>query len=145
MEDAMKNVLNRNCVLINERDFDRLYELVQSPRLRMTHAPMVLMLKQELNGGTVVSPYRVPENVVTMNARVQFRDLGTSERETYTLVYPEMADLELQRLSVLTPLGAALLGASVGDVVECKTPGGIRKLKVEKLLYQPEAAGDFHL
>ena len=56
-----------------------------------------------------------------------------------------MADLELERLSVLTPLGAALLGASVGDIVECNTPGGIRRLRIEKLLYQPEAAGDFHL
>jgi len=141
----MNNVLNRNCVLINERDFDRLYELVQSPRLRATHAPMVSMLKRELTGGTVVAPASVPKDVVTMNSRVRFRDLATGERETYTLVYPEMADLELERLSVLTPLGAALLGASVGDVVECNTPGGIRRLRIEKLLYQPEAAGDFHL
>jgi regulator of nucleoside diphosphate kinase len=132
-------------VTINERDFDRLYELVQSPRLRATHAPMVLMLKQEITGGKVVAPGKVPKDLVTMNSRVRFRDLGSSERETYTLVYPEMADLELERLSVLTPLGAALLGASVGDVVECNTPGGIRRLKIEKLLYQPEAAGDFHL
>lgn len=141
----MNNVLNRNCVLLNERDFDRLYELVQSPRLRATHAPMVSMLKQELTGGTVVSPASVPKDVVTMNSRIRFRDLATGERETYTLVYPEMADLELERLSVLTPLGAALLGASVGDIVECNTPGGIRRLRIEKLLYQPEAAGDFHL
>src|SRR4051812_18679731 len=144
MENAMKNVLNRNS-LLNERDFDRLNELVLSPRLRTTHAPMISMLEHELLCGTVVAPTRIPKGVVTMNSRVRFRDLGTDESETYTLVYPEAADLELQRLSVLTPLGAALLGTRVGDVVECKTPGGVRRLKVEKLLYQPEAAGDFHL
>jgi regulator of nucleoside diphosphate kinase len=141
----MNNVLSRNSVMINERDFDRLHELVYSPRLRRTHAPIVSLLEHELICGTVVAPASIPKGVVTMNSRVRFRDVGTDEPETYTLVYPDAADLELQRLSVLTPLGAALLGTSVGDVVECKTPGGVRRLKVEKLLYQPEAAGDFHL
>jgi regulator of nucleoside diphosphate kinase len=141
----MKNVLNRGEVLLNERDYDRLNDLVLSPRLRSTHAQLVTLLEHELLCGTVVAPQSIPKGVVTMNSRVRFRDLGTDERETYTLVYPEGADLELERLSVLTPLGAALLGTRVGDVVECRTPGGVRRLKVEKILYQPEAAGDFHL
>jgi regulator of nucleoside diphosphate kinase len=80
-----------------------------------------------------------------MNSKVRFVDLRTREKETYTLVYPEEADVDLAKLSVLAPLGTALLGASVGDVVECRTPGGVRRLKIERILYQPEAAGDFHL
>jgi regulator of nucleoside diphosphate kinase len=60
-------------------------------------------------------------------------------------VYPDDADVNDGKLSVLAPLGTALLGASVGDVVEFRTPGGVRRLKVERILYQPEAAGDFHL
>ena len=106
---------------------------------------MVATLERELGRGRVVPPTGVPRGVVTMNSRVRFRDLGTGEAETYTLVYPADADVEQAKLSVLAPLGAALLGSKAGDVVECGTPGGVRKLKIERVLYQPEAAGDFHL
>ena len=139
------NVRNDRNVVINEQDFDRLNGLVHSPRLRTTHAPMVATLEQELGRGRVVPPASVPRGVVTMNSRVRFVDLDTREKETYTLVYPQEANVDDAKLSVLAPLGTALLGASVGDVVECRTPGGVRRLKVERVLYQPEAAGDFHL
>ena len=132
-------------VVLNERDFDRLNDLVHSPRFRVTHAPMVAALERELDRGEVVAPASVPRGVVTMNSRVRFRDLASGERETYTLVYPADANVEDGRLSVLAPLGAALLGARAGDVVQCQTPGGVRNLKVDRILYQPEAAGDFHL
>ena len=106
---------------------------------------MVSTLERELGRGRVVPPTRVPKGVVTMNSQVRFIDLGTREEETYTLVYPAEANVEDARLSVLAPLGTALLGASVGEVVECRTPGGVRRLRIERILYQPEAAGDFHL
>lgn len=137
--------MNGRTVVLNERDFDRLSGVLHSPRFRVTHAPMVAALERELERGDVVAPREVPKGVVTMNSRVRFRDLASRERETYTLVYPADADVENGRLSVLAPLGAALLGARVGDVVECRTPGGVRRLTVERVLYQPEAAGDFHL
>ena len=137
--------MNGRSVVINANDFDRLTELVHSPRLRRSHAPLVMVLEQELGRGRVVSPTGVPEGVVTMNSTVRFRDLRTGRRETYTLVYPAEANVESARLSVLAPLGTALFGANVGDVVECRTPGGVRRLKVERILYQPEAAGDYHL
>jgi regulator of nucleoside diphosphate kinase len=136
---------NGRNVVINERDFDRLNDLVHSPRLRTTHALMVSTLEQELARGRVVAPTSVPKGVVTMNSKVRFVDLGTREKETYTLVYPEQASVDDAKLSVLAPLGTALLGASVGDVVECRTPGGLRRLKIDRILYQPEAAGHFHL
>jgi regulator of nucleoside diphosphate kinase len=137
--------MNGRNVVINANDFDRLSELVHSPRFRTSHAPLVMVLERELGRGQVVSPTGVPKGVVTMNSKVRFRDLRTGRRETYTLVYPAEADVESARLSVLAPLGTALLGASVGEVVECRTPGGVRRLKVERILYQPEAAGDFHI
>jgi regulator of nucleoside diphosphate kinase len=137
--------MNGRNVVINERDFDRLNDLVHSPRLRTTHALMVSTLEQELGRGRVVPPTSVPKGAVTMNSKVRFIDLGTHEKETYTLVYPEEANVDDAKLSVLAPLGMALLGASVGDVVECHTPGGVRRIKIERILYQPEAAGDFHL
>lgn len=132
-------------VILTDTDFDRLNELAQSRRYRTTHPALLADLKDELDRGQVVAPMQVPRAVVTMNSRVRLRDLGTDECETYTLVYPEAADINLEKLSVLAPLGTALLGTRSGQVIEFNTPGGWRRLKVERILYQPEAAGDFHL
>jgi regulator of nucleoside diphosphate kinase len=140
-----KSTMQELGVVITEADFDRLKHLVDSPRYRATHPVLLTTLKKELERGTVVAPGEMPEGVVTMHSRVRVRDLKAGESETYTLVYPDEADILAGRLSVLAPLGIALLGARVGQVVEFDAPAGTRRLKVEKVLYQPEAARDFHL
>lgn len=132
-------------VVITEADFDRLSGLIRSRHGRMVFGSLATSLEEELRSGEVVAPTRVPKGVVTMNSKVRVRDLKSDEQETYTLVYPEDADINDGRLSVLAPLGRALLGATAGDVVEVNAPAGLRKIKVERILYQPEAAGDFHL
>jgi regulator of nucleoside diphosphate kinase len=76
---------------------------------------------------------------------VVVRDLKSDEPETYTLVFPDDADINDGKLSVLAPLGTALLGTQAGQVVEFAAPAGVRRLIVEEVLYQPEAAGHFHL
>ena len=140
-----KSVTCDSGVVITEVDFDRLKHLLESPRYRATHPVLLRTLQQELDRGTVVDPGSVPKGVVTMHSRVRVRDLGSGESETYTLVYPDEADIIAGKLSVLAPLGIALLGARVGQVVEFTAPAGPRRLKVERVLYQPEGAGDFHL
>lgn len=132
-------------VVITEADFDRLSGLFQSRHGRMCYGSLATSLEQELRQGQVVAPSHVPKGIVTMNSKVRVRDLKSDERETYTLVYPKDADINDGRLSVLAPLGQALLGAKVGEVVAVDAPAGVRKIKVERILYQPEAAGDFHL
>jgi regulator of nucleoside diphosphate kinase len=126
-------------------DFDRLKHLVESPQYRVSHAALLTTLKQELDRTEVVPPTTVPRDVVTMHATVRVRDLKSGEPETYTLVYPEEADIDDGKLSVLAPLGAALLGTRAGQVVEVAAPVGLRRIKLERVLYQPEAAGDYHL
>src|SRR5688500_1620516 len=137
-------IAERN-IVITEADFDRLKHLVDSPRYRTTHAILLMSLKEELDRGEGVAPGRIPKGVVTMHSRVRVRDLGDDETETYTLAYPDEADINEGKLSVLAPLGTALLGTRVGDVVEFDAPAGMRRLKIERVLYQPEASGDFHL
>jgi regulator of nucleoside diphosphate kinase len=132
-------------IVITEADFDRLSSLLDSPRYRSTHAASLMTLKDELERGAVVTAGDVPKDVVTMHSRVRIRDLKADESETYQLVYPGQADINEAKLSVLAPLGIALLGTKVGQVVKFDAPAGQRRLKVEKILYQPEAAGDFHL
>jgi regulator of nucleoside diphosphate kinase len=131
--------------VITGPDFDRLNDLSQSQQYRTTHSALLADLKDELNHGKVVPSDSVPRGIITMNSQVRVRDLDTDERETYTLAYPGEADIQTGKLSVLAPLGIALLGARVGQTVKVHAPAGLRKLKVECILYQPEAAGDYHL
>ena len=131
--------------VITETDFDRLSRLLDSPRYRATQPVLLRSLQDELDRGKVVGAGDVPKGVVTMHSVVRVRDLVHDESDTYTLVYPEEAAIGEGKLSVLAPMGRALLGARAGQVIEFEAPGGLRRLKVVKVLYQPEAAGDFHL
>jgi regulator of nucleoside diphosphate kinase len=140
-----QQTMSEKGIVITAADFDRLHGLVESPRYRTTHAVLLHTLKEELDRGKVVPPDRVPRNVVTMRSQVRIHDLKNNERENYTLVYPEEADINAGKLSVLAPLGTALLGTRAGQVVRFNAPAGQRRLRVEKILYQPEAAGDLHL
>jgi regulator of nucleoside diphosphate kinase len=140
-----QNAITANEIMITQADFDRLRALIESPRYRSTNWTSLMVLKDELDRGTVVAGDEVPRRVVTMRSRVHVRDLKSDESETYTLVYPDEADINVAKLSVLAPLGMALLGSKVGQIVKFDAPAGQRRLKVERILYQPEAAGDFHL
>jgi hypothetical protein len=80
-----------------------------------------------------------------MNSRFAVMDLRSGETVAYTLVYPEEASLERGKLCVLSPMGMALLGARVGDIVHWNGGNGPGSAEVLRLLYQPEAAGDHHL
>lgn len=97
-------------------------------------------LAGELQRASVVPRSQIPRDVVTMNSTVRLRDLETGEEETYTLVYPDEADIESDRLSVLAPIGTALLGYREGDVVEWPVPAGVRRFRVEEVLFQPKSA-----
>ena len=102
-------------------------------------------LQEELDRGKVVPASEIPKEVITMNSRARLVDLDTGETEELTLVFPENADISQARISVLAPIGTAMLGYKVGDVFEWEVPAGKRRLKVESIIYQPEAAGDYHL
>lgn len=102
-------------------------------------------LGEELERAKVVESTEVPPNVVTMNSTVRISDLETGEQFTYTLVYPDRANIDEGRLSILAPVATALLGYRMGDVVEWPVPAGIRRMRIEELLFQPEATGLPHV
>jgi regulator of nucleoside diphosphate kinase len=98
-------------------------------------------LEEELDRAQVVAPAEIPADVVTMNSRVRVTDLDRGEEMIVTVVYPRLASAEKGRVSVLAPIGTALLGSRAGETVAWQTPGGVRRLRVDEVLYQPEAAG----
>ena len=100
-------------------------------------------LEHEIERATVVGPQNVPGDVVTMNSSIVLR--LDDERETVSLVYPQDADGRSRKLSVLSDIGTAVLGYQEGDAFDCVVADRTRRVVVEKVIYQPEASGDFHL
>ncbi len=138
--------MNCRTIFITEYDAKRLKELVEDlKRLRRARRGDWDGLETELGRGHLVSPQDVPKDVITMNSRVRLIDLDTGEKMTYTLVFPNDADIDRGKISVLAPIGTAMLGYRVGDIFEWQVPEGMRRLRVEKVLYQPEASGDYNL
>ena len=120
----------------------RLQPLIESMR---TSRDDLRGLQAELSQARVVAPKDVPPDVVTMNSKTRLRDLETGEEVTYTLVFPDQANIEQGRISVVAPVGTAMLGHRVGDEFEWEVPAGSVRLRVEEVLYQPEASGHYHL
>ncbi|MGI5849345.1 MAG: nucleoside diphosphate kinase regulator [Christensenellales bacterium] len=100
-------------------------------------------LVAELDRADVVDPDQIPPNVITMNSKVLLSFGEPEEDITYSLVFPEDADISDNRLSILAPIGTAILGFREGDIIEWNVPDGIIMVTVKKVLYQPEAAGYF--
>lgn len=133
-------------IYITEYDAKRLADLIRDAHELEHREPEYLeTLGKELARAEVVAPEDIPADVITMNSTVRLVDIDTSEEEVCTLVFPANADANEGRISVLAPIGTAMLGYKVGDTFTWQVPGGERRLLVKEILYQPEASGDYHL
>jgi regulator of nucleoside diphosphate kinase len=132
--------------LITHADARRLRALTRrlkaSGRSRMDH---VAALSRRIGKARLVGPRDIPRNVVTLNSRVRLRDMDSGKRLTLTLADPFDISMFGDRLSVAGPYGTALLGKRVGQVVSWTLGSKVRRYRIEQVIYQPEAAGDFHL
>lgn len=124
--------MNHTPIYISPEDNSKLRLLIATALYSRTSAALS-KLRHELDRALVIDPADFPGDVVTMNSTVEFEDLGTSEIEEYTITFPECADVVCHRISILAPIGIALIGCRVGDIVKWSTPGGIRKLKVRRV------------
>jgi regulator of nucleoside diphosphate kinase len=133
-------------IRVTEFDLERLKQLLlDAEHTDYRKSEYLERLRKEIDRAEIVSPKEIPSDVVTMNSTVCIEDLDTQEEEIYTLVFPENADIKQGRISILAPIGTAMLGYEVGDTFEWDVPAGTRRLLVKKILYQPEASGDFDL
>jgi len=138
--------MNTKSIQITEFDLQRLNKLLRVAEHTDYRGSKYLdELRAELDCAQIVPSKAVSEEIVTMNSTVVLLDPITRKEEIFTLVFPEDADIGQGRISVLAPVGTAILGCKIGDSFELKVPAGKRRLKVKRILYQPEAAGDYHL
>lgn len=133
--------MNRT-IYITQQDMNRLRALIESMK---SSREDLKLLGTELEQAKVVAPSEIPADVITMNSKAVVRDLNDDEVMTYTLVFPGKANVDEGLISVLAPVGTAMLGHRVGDEFEWHVPAGAIRLRVEKVLYQPEAAGHYNL
>lgn len=110
---------------------------------RHTEAPYARLLHAELGKARLVAPQEMPPDVITMNTTFVLENIDTAKESTYTLAFPAESDPGEGRLSVFAPVGIALLGCRVGDVVEWPVPKGVCHYRVKAITFQPEAEGDF--
>jgi regulator of nucleoside diphosphate kinase len=134
-------------IYITKMDRERLTKLIEITRERDNGVNLEYLnrLEEELDRAEVVLPSDVPPDVITMRSKVCLKDLGTGDEMVYSLVFPTEAKFDEGRISVLAPIGTAMLGYRRGDIIEWEVPSGVRRLKVEEVLYQPESMGHFTL
>lgn len=131
---------------LTDYDYERLELLLDNMnRVPQNRREDLSQLEDDLATCNIVSPSEMPANIVTLHSTVRYLDLDSNKERVVTLVFPSNADLSTGRISIAVPLGAAILGHSEGDLVTWKTFDGTKTIRIEEVLYQPEAAGDYHL
>lgn len=139
----MTNAVTKPRVIISSLDAERLEDLIAS--LPNTAFPGKADLEAELARADIVDPKDIPATVVTMNSTVTFEADVSREAFCLTLVYPKDIDNSGEKISILAPVGSALLGLSQGDEIEWPKPGGgMLRVRIKEILYQPERAGEYH-
>jgi len=141
-----KQSLKQTTIHITKSDYERLSALIEKTREgnRMDRENLK-KLEAELDRAEIVDAKDISKKVITMRSTVRLKDLVSGEANTYSLVFPSEADFSQGKISVLAPIGTAILGYKSGDTIEWPVPSGVRKLKIDKILYQPEAAGNYEL
>lgn len=126
-------------IVITAHDHSRLEDIFQSAFVEAFYdKPYLADLRREIDMAEIVESEELPADVVTMHSTIRLRDMQTKEEETYTLVYPEEANIAEGKISILAPIGTAVLGYRVGDTVRWKVPSGLSRWRIEEVVAQPE-------
>jgi regulator of nucleoside diphosphate kinase len=138
--------MDKKTIYITESDYEKLETLLENTKKTGSrNQDNLSKLEEELERCEVVESQEIPSGVVTLNSKVRFRDLDTDKEMIITLVFPSRANLSEGRISVTSPIGTAILGYAENDVIEWKVQAGTKNIRIEEVIYQPEAAGDYHL
>ena len=133
-------------VTLTKNDYTRIYKAITDAKNSKTiNSNEAEKLLSELSKAEIVSSEKIDKDVVTMNSEVKLFFENTQKEQSFKIVYPQDANLKENKISIFSPIATALIGYKIGDEVEWIVPGGMTKIKIVDLIYQPEAAGDFDL
>ncbi len=142
-EHAGSNTMKTGEIYITEHDMQRLRALIEI--YGGGNTPYLDRLEEELDRAKVVDPRDIPSDVVTMNSVVRIRDLDTGEERSFALVFPNKTGLGEKAVSILAPIGSALIGCREGETLDWEVPAGIRRIQITQIVYQPERIGNYDL
>jgi len=133
-------------IIINRLDYARIKKCINDAKqfksISNTEAEKLL---KELDSAKIVEPESIPSNVVTMNSIVRLSFLNNKKQVQFQIVYPDQANIKENKISIFSPIATALIGYKVADEIEWIVPAGLTNIRIDEIIYQPEAAGDYSL
>lgn len=133
-------------IVLSKTDFLRISKCIEKAIAAKTISePEARNLLSELKNASIVEPEKIRPDVVTMNSEVEISFAGKKGVMRFQIVYPHKANIKEKKVSILSPVATALIGYSENDEIEWLVPSGLTKIKIERIIYQPEANGDYDL
>lgn len=140
------NFFLMNNLIVNRQDFERIKMCItDAKQINSISTTDAEKLMNELKSATIVEPQAIPSDVVTMNSIVKLSFLNNNKQIQFQIVYPNQANLKENKISIFSPIATALIGYKVKDEIEWIVPAGLTKIRIDEIIYQPEAAGDYNL
>lgn len=135
-----------NKLIVNRLDYARIRKCISDAKQfkSITDVEAERLMK-ELDSARILEPENIPSNVVTMNSIVKLSFVNTNKQVQFQIVYPDKANIKENKISIFSPIATALIGYKINDEIEWIVPAGLTKLRIDEIIYQPEAAGDFDL
>ena len=133
-------------IIINRLDYARIKKCINDAKQfkSITSIEADNLLK-ELDSAKIMEPESIPSNVVTMNSIAKITFLNNNKQVQFQIVYPDKANLKENKISIFSPIATSLIGYKVNDEIEWIVPGGLTKIRIDEIIYQPEATGDYEL
>ena len=133
-------------IIINRLDYARIKKCINDAKqFKSISNAEAEKLINELDFAKIVEPEAIPSNVVTMNSIVRLSFLNNNKQVQFQIVYPDQANFKENKISIFSPIATALIGYKVGDEIEWIVPAGLTNIRIDEIIYQPEAAGDYSL
>lgn len=133
-------------IIINRLDYARIKKCISDAKQfkSITSIEAENLLK-ELDSAKIMEPESIPSNVVTMNSIAKITFLSNNKQVQFQIVYPDQANLKENKISIFSPIATSLIGYKVNDEIEWIVPAGLTKIRIDEIIYQPEATGDYEL
>jgi regulator of nucleoside diphosphate kinase len=131
-------------IILNRLDYERIKKCIKDAQLfKSISKREAETLMQELDAAKILEPEEIPSNVVTMNSIIKMSFVNSGKQVRFQIVYPDKADIRENKISIFSPVATALIGYKTGDEIEWIIPAGITRIRIDEIIYQPEAAGHY--